>query len=214
MAVEDIFHVNCQFESPSGHASFGIYYDETAVKSGGASVTTIVATAFNADIAPKIIAVLSAEWMFTSIVVREIDPRNTEKHRFDTVTQVGAVAGQSLPANNALLFTQHQTLYTAKHDNRFFFPGVPETNTLVGVATAAYMSGPVQDLVTALITPIEEISAGTGRWQMGAINQSVLNSAPPAKDWQAAFSVVVELNATPIIATQRRRQTRVVGRSS
>lgn len=213
MAADDIYKVDVHLEAPSGSASFGLYYEETVARDGGSSDTFQLADAFDTNISPKILAMLSSDWKFPSIEVNKMVLNPVAKSRIDNTVQVGEEAGPSLPANNAILIGLSQGLFTPKSNGRLFMPGVAEGVTAVGVLTQAFLDGAVLDFTTVLLAELAELSGGTGRYRLGVISAKVRDAALPAKDWEGAFATVTSISRNPIIATQRRRQTRVIGRS-
>ena len=213
MAVGDIYRLDAYLEAPSGPASFGLYYKEAAIRSGVERDTDSVAQAWDAANGANLLAILSNDWKSPSIIVRKVFGDPVPMARNDNGVQIGGVVGPSLPANNAMLVGFHQSLFAASSDGRIFIPGVAEPQTTVGVLNAAFLGGALKTFTDQLITQLAEISAGTGRWDLGVISAKIRDLVPPAKDWAGAFAPVVSITRNPIIATQRRRQTRVRGRS-
>jgi len=211
MAADDIYLLSAHFENPSGASSIRLFYQEEAVRSGIGTDTQILAQSFDDKLTPAIRGILSDDYLYTAIIVQKVSGDNQAKFRTDIVTQAGLVAGPSLPANNAILIGLSQGLFAAKHNGRIFMPGVAEGVTLIGNLTAAFQSGALQTFVNAIAAQLVEESAGTGRWNLGVINGLILDSSPPIKDWQSAFSQVISVNGSPIIAGQKRRQTKVRG---
>lgn len=211
MAQDDIYQVSCHFENPSGASSVRLYYQEEAVRSGIGTDTQVLSTTFDDKLTPAIRGIMSDDFEFVSIVVHKVSGTKEAKFRTDIVTKPGLRVGPSLPANNCILLGLSQGLFSARHNGRIFFPGPAEGDTLIGNLTTAFQTGPFQALVDALAAQLEEESAGTGRWNLGVINGLILNSSPPIKDWQSAFSQVVSISGSPIIAGQKRRQTKVRG---
>jgi hypothetical protein len=154
---------------------------------------------------------ISDDFLFTSIVAHKVSGDKEAKFRTDITTQVGLRTGPSLPANNCILIGLSQGLYSARHNGRIFIPGPAEGDTLIGNLTSAFQTGPLQDFIDELAIQLAEESGGTGRWNLGVINNEVLDSSPPIKDWQTAFSQVISVSGSPIIAGQKRRQTKVRG---
>lgn len=214
MAADDIYHVAFEFQAPTGNASCGLYYQETIAQSGPGIGTTVVAEAVDAALRTEFLDCLSDTWKMPSLICRKmvIDPAPV--HREDNLTQVGTVAGQALPANNCLNMALNQSTFSAKSNGRLFIPGVAEASTLVGVVTAAFLAGPFNALRDAIVLTVAELSAGAGRWVPGVISAKVRDAALPFKDWDGAFAPLVSVSSNPIIATQRRRQTRVRGVST
>lgn len=211
MAADDIYQVSFHFENPSGASSFRLYYQEEVVRSGVGTDTQILAQTIEDKLSLELRGVMSDDYNFTAIVASKVSGDNEAKYVLDVGTTVGLRVGPGLPSNNAILIGLSQGLFPARHNGRIFIPGPAEGDTLVGNLTAAFQSGPLLTLVDALAAQLEEESAGTGRWNLGVINNNVLNSSPPIKDWQTAFSQVINVSGSPIIAGQKRRQTRVRG---
>lgn len=211
MAADDIYQLSCHFENPSGASSFRVFYQEEVVRSGIGTDTQVLTTTFEDKLALLIRSMIADDFLFTSIVAHKVSGTKEAKFRTDITTQVGLRAGPSLPANNAILVGLSQGLFSARHNGRIFVPGPAEGDTLVGNLTAAFQSGPLQSFIDAFVVQLEEESAGTGRWNLGVINTDVLDAVPPAKDWDGAFSQVISMSGSPIIAGQKRRQTKVRG---
>lgn len=213
MAADDIYELSAHFENPSGHASFRLYYQENVLRSGIGTDTQILAQSWDAAITPSLRAAISDDWLFTAIIARKVDVIPEAKFRVDLAAQAGLRLGPGLPANNCVLIGLSQTLFAQKSNGRVFLPGVAEGDTIVGNLSAAYQTGPLQTLVSALALELVEESAGTGRWSLGVVSAKVRDLALPFKDWQGAFSPVGGVSGSPIVATQRRRATKVKGTS-
>lgn len=213
MAVEDIYEVKAHFQNPSSASSIRLYYEEAAVKSGVGTDNRVLAQSWSTALGPLFRDVIANDWFMSSVVVRRMVIQPLPKWRQDEAVQVGDRVGPALPANNAILMQLQQGLFPASSNGRIFIPGLAEGDTLVGNLTAAFMSGPLAALSAGMVAQLAEESAGTGRWDLGVISVKVLDAAPPAKDWQGAFSAVFGVGASPIVATQRRRQTKVIGAS-
>lgn len=213
MAADDIYKIDIFLEAPSGEASFGLYYEEAVGRDGTSNDTQTIADAWDAAHGSNLLDCLSADWKFASIIARKMVLNPVELAQIDNAVQPGTIAGVSLPANNAILLGLKQATFTSKSDGRVFIPGVAETVTSAGVLTAAFLTGALKTFTDALILQLAQLSAGTGRWDLGVISAKVRDAAPPAKDWEAAFAPVTSISRNPIVATQRRRQTKVRGRS-
>lgn len=211
MAQDDIYQVSCHFENPSGASSFRVYYQEEAVRSGIGTDTQVLTTTFEDVFSLLIRGMIADDFLFTAIVAHKVSGDKEAKFRTDVTTQVGLRVGPSLPANNCILIGLSQGLFGARHNGRIFIPGPAEGDTAIGNMSAAFQSGPLQAMVDALAIQLVEESGGTGRWNLGVINNDILDASPPIKDWQSAFSQVISVSGSPIIAGQKRRQTKVRG---
>lgn len=213
MAQDDIYQASFHFENPSGASSFRLYYQEEAVRSGIGTDTQVLSTTLDDKLTALIRNMMALEFLITAIVVHKVSGDKEAKFRTDITTQTGGRANPALPSNNCILIGLSQGLYPARHNGRIFIPGLSEDDTEVGNLVPAFQTGPLQNFVDELAIQLVEESAGTGRWNLGVINTSVLNASPPIKDWQTAFSAVISVSGSPIIAGQKRRQTKVRGAS-
>lgn len=213
MAADDIYSVQLRFEAPSGAASLKLYYQESIAQTSGFIGTQILADSWNQHLTSFWLAVLADDWWMPAITVRKHTLNPAPAHREDVASPQGLRSGPSLPANNSWLIGIAQSLFPARSNGRVNVPGVPEPDTSIGALTNAFQTGPVQALLDQLITEVPEVSAGAGRWKLGVISDKVLNASPPFKDWDGAFAEAVVVQANTIIATQRRRQTKVRGQA-
>lgn len=211
MSQDDIYQASFHFENPSGASSFRLFYQEDAVRSGIGTDTQVLSTTLEDKLSSAIRNLMAVEFLFTAIIVHKVSGDMEAKFRTDIAVQFGGRPTPPLPANNCILVALSQGLFSARHNGRIFIPGPSETDTLVGNLTAAFQTGPLQTFVDAISVQLEEESGGTGRWDLGVINTEVLNGSPPIKDWQTAFSKVINVAGSPIIAGQKRRQTKVRG---
>lgn len=211
MSSDDIYLASFHFENPSGASSFRLYYQEEAVRSGIGTDTQVFANSLDDKLTPSIRALISDDFLFTTIVVQKVSGDREAKWETHIETQAGLQPGPGLPANNSILVILSQGLFGPKHNGRIFIPGIAEGDTVVGNLTSDFQTTVFQDFVDEIKVQLEEESAGTGRWNLGVINGLILNSSPPIKDWQSAFSQVTSVTGSPIIASQKRRQTKVRG---
>lgn len=211
MAADDIFSAVCHFEGPTSASSIVLHYQETTAQDSGLSSPRALGLAIDDQLTAVMKDVLSDDWFFSSVVVRLLNFTNVAMYRTDIAAGVGTRTGPSLPANMTWMIKQAQTLFGAKSNGRLFIPGLAEGDTLIGVLTNAFATTQAAALGVALCADLTQISAGTGIWNPGVISRKVLDAAPPAKDWDGAFSPVSTCNPWTIISHQRRRKTPVVG---
>lgn len=212
----DIFRAQFNYENPSGRAAWTVYYRMTELISGNGPETRRLAQSIVAQFGSQIIDILSDDFWFTSVAVRKVfevggvldqEPPWVE----NVATQQGTRTGPGLPANNAMIMSLFQGTLPAKNNGRIFLPGIAEGDTDAGLLNTAFLTGPVTAFRNTLSQPIPEDLGGTGEWELGVISQKILNLTPPTKDWANAFLPVTAVALSPIIGTQRRRGTRVVG---
>lgn len=211
MAQSDIYEVKFHFEAPSGNATSRFYVQETVGRSTIGTDTSVVAESIDTWMGAEVLAVMSDDWTFPAIEVNKVSPRDTQRFRQDRAVIVGGKVGPSLPANNSIVFSLHQGTFPPKHNGRIFFPPPAEVETTVSLLRATFLGTECINLAAQLNLQIPEKDTGDGRYDVGVVNQDVLNASPPAKDWQNAFAIAEQVTPKPIIATQRRRQTRVLG---
>lgn len=211
MALDDIYQVKLNYENPTGSSSNRLYYREVIARSGIGTDTQVLAQSWDDQLSADLRGVVSDDFHVSSISVSKVTGTLEPKFRLDLPATAGLRPGPALPANNALLLGLHQSLFAARHNGSMFIPGVPEADTLTSVITAAFAAGQVTTLITALTAQLSEESGGTGRYDLGVINGLILNASPPIKDWHNAFSPVSTVSFNPIIADQKKRQTRAIG---
>lgn len=213
MAMDDIYLVTNHFENPSGASSFGLFYKETVARSGVGTDTSVLANSWHTALSALLEATFSNDWTHSAVVCRKMIVNPAPVFRVDTGNTPGGRTGPGLPANNSMLVSLFQGSFPSSSNGRINVPGVAEPDTNVGALSAAYIAAAVTPFLAGLVAILAEESAGLGRWQLGVISRLVLDAAPPAKDWAGAFSPVFATQVNPVIATQRRRQTRVIGAS-
>jgi len=212
MALSDVFSVQQLYESPSGAASLKMYYGETTAHDGADHGTQILAEAFDVHFGSAFLDLLSDDWWLAGLICRKHAVLPQPQHRLDNTLQVGNRVGPSLPANNCIQIRIRQQVASGKHDGRIYVPGIPEGQTTIGTLNAGFVTIELAALVQKMGNTIAELSAGTGVWSLGVINQTILNAAGPGnpKDWVGAFALSTGVTGMVIIATQRRRQTKVL----
>jgi len=212
MAADDIYTVVAQYELPSGYASWKLTYEQNINATATDNSNVVFADAFFTHFGTSIIDLLADDCSQPGFTVRKMtgDPEGAFRH--DNVTQVGQRTGPSLPNNNCIQVSIQQSRAGRKHNGRIYVPGIPEPDSNVGVLKVAYAAAQMAAFVTLLSTQIVEPSAGAGRWSLGVIDQFILNVPPPEnpRDWEGAYAVASGITGHVIIATQRRRQTKLL----
>lgn len=214
MAADDIYTVEINLEGPQRPATIRYYYEETVQWDAVGPGTRRLALAWDSALTTLLAAMISDDWAVTQIHVFKQVLAAEPPWRQSFPPVVGGRTGPSLPSNNAALLGLQQGLFPPKSNGRSFIPGIAEADTQIGVLTNAFVSGPFADYRDALIQELAQESGGAGRWKLGVVSTKVLNAAPPAKDWEGAYSPVFNASTNPVIATQRRRQTNVRGLSA
>jgi len=213
MSLNDIYRVTVHYELPTSLASWSVYYKEVIDASGGDLDPQILAEAFDTAMAAFILAMLSNDCSQPSIEVHKVFGIKEAKHIVNHGTQVGGEVGPSLPNRCNLVVQLGQATFDQKSNGRIRIPGIPEPETGAGQISTLYRTGVFEDFTTGLITQIAELSAGTGRYDLGVISAKVLNAAPPAKDWAGAFAPVTSIVGNTIIGIMIKRGTKVTGRA-
>lgn len=214
MALNDVFSIQQLYESPSGNASLKLYYGETTAHDGADHGPQILAEAFDTHMGSAFLDLLSNDWWLAGLICRKHAVLPQPQHRLDNVLQVGNRVGPSLPANNCIQVRIRQQALDGRHDGRIYIPGIPEGQTTIGTLDGGFVTIELTALVQKLGNQILELSGGTGIWKLGVINQTILNAGGPGtKDWVGAFTIATGVTGMVIIATQRRRQTKVLSTS-
>lgn len=211
--IGDIFSVTVNIGCPQSAASFICWYRETVTKDSFTFATEGLAEAFEARLDTPLRNIMADDFNVPSFTCRKHFQLQEPKFRLPNEVQAGQRPGPGLPANNALVVSLAQGTFPAKSNGRIFIPGLAEADTDVGIIDAA-MQILVELFTDALLPPLNEPSPGNGVWELGVISQKVLRVPDAPPDWPGAFAPVTAISTSPIIQTQRRRQTKIIGQSA
>lgn len=211
MALNDIYRVTVHYELPTSGASWSVYYKETVALDGADLGTIILLDAFETHIAVEILAMLAQDCRQPALTCERVFGIKEAKHVINHTTQIGVRGSDALPASDNLVVKLDQATFSGKSNGRIFIPGLGEVDSDTGTVSGIFNVGPYADFIVKLATQIAELSAGTGRWDVGVISSKVLNAAPPAKDWAGAFAPVTTVTGNTIIGVMRKRRTRAYG---
>ena len=214
MALLDILRVTARFECPTSVASFSLVYRETVASATDVRSPLLLAQAWSVHAAVELKAMMSTDYQYISCFAELLFDDPLPSFRDDANAGPGIRVAPGLPASNCVIINITQSQFTPRHNGRIFIPGIAEGDTLVGNLTTAYVNGPVAAMHEKLAQQVVALSGNTARWDVGVINRTVLNAAPPAKDWAGAFAPATFVGTTPIIAIQRRRATGAIGISA
>jgi len=232
----DTFRIDLHFESPSGKASCGFYAREDGENATITDTCKDLAESVHTALVAPVRAMISSEWWFSAIRVRQVHPtvevtpeftkpgapptytRSLLPQYTKTVdgpgqagTYNGGATAPSLPANNSVQIDLEQTQFSLKSNGRINIPGIPEAEQ-----EGANISAALVALANAVAAKLElpfTSATDTGTWDPVVISAKVRDAAGPggAKDWPAATALVTRARTNPIISVQRRRTTEVVG---
>lgn len=210
--VDDVFSVTVNVGCPDSHAMFTFWYRENLVLTSSPFGTTAIAQAFANRFDGALRAFMSDDFQITSYFARkhfrDPEPRWRERNPI----QGGLRPGPGLPANKCLVISLNQGTFSAKSNGRVYIPGIPESETLVGVINSAQQLL-VQNFLDLLILPLPEPTPGTGEWTLGVVSRNILHIPDLPPDWLGSFAPVISVAASPIIYSQKRRTTRIIGQS-
>ena len=236
MAADDVYRMDWHFENPSGSSSCGIYLKEDGSNGTIQDICKDIADAAHTKFVAAVRAMMSSEWRFTAIRIRQVYPTvavtpqnpgpnspgnfNRAPHAQytrtvdgpgQTGTYNGGAAEPSLPANNSVQIDLEQTQFSLKSNGRINIPGIPEAEQVgpnISTALVALANG-----VAALLElPLASLT-DTGTWDPVIVSAKVRDAAGPGnpKDWLTSVALITAARANPIISVQARRTTKVVG---
>jgi len=208
--INDIYSARINMQFPSGAGGFTFWYRETVQWDQADFGTQALAEAWNLSVLPSLRAIVADDFSIPSIVVRKHWSNPEPKYIEQPLAGVGLRPGPALPANNAVVISIAQGTFPSKSNGRVYVPGVPEPDTTLGTIDAGY-AALVQTLLTVLIAGIDEESPGNGHWELGVLSRLILEEGEGPPDWVNSFGAAQSLSASPIIKTQRRRTTKVIG---
>jgi len=232
----DVFRMDWHFENPSGKSSTGIYLREDGENATITDICKDIADAAHAKFVAPLRLLLSSEWWFTAIRVRQVHPTvavtpafpgpntNGDYNRAllaqftktvdgpgQSGTYNGGATEPSLPANNSIQIDLEQTQFSLKSNGRINIPGIPEAVQVGSTISAAHVAT-ANALAALLELPLASLT-DTGTWDPVVVSAKVRDAAGPGnpKDWVASPALITRAKANPIISIQSRRTTEVVG---
>lgn len=236
MAEGDIFQLTLNFENPSGKSSSSIYLKEDGENAVITDICKDIADAAHLSWTAAVRAMLSSEWRFASIRVRQVHPTVAVTPAFpgpnspgpynrsllaqhtktvngpgQTGTYNGGATEPSLPANNSVQIDLEQTTFSLKSNGRINIPGIPEAEQTGSTISAAHVA--TCNTFAALLELPLTSGTDTGTWDPIVISAKVRDLLGPGnpKDWPGAAALVTRAKTNPIISIQRRRTTEVIG---
>lgn len=214
MATDDILSSVFHLEGPASAASFKVFWQQTVDNDTPGTAVTHLAEGLRDAFNIPLRNVLSNQWHFTGITVYkhegDPDPGITITASTGPGTTIGTNDDPALPANNALVIGLGQSSFSGRHNGRVFIPGIPEPQVDGGIVKQAFSDTQVLALANVIAGPIQD-SPDAGVYFAGVINQTVLNLAPPAKDWAGAFAFLTSFTRNPRLSPMAKRKTKVVG---
>lgn len=155
---------------------------------------------FEATVLPLLLACQATDVTFEGLYATTLDAGAALPHRLAGTSQPGVVSGSAMPANSCIVVTLQTDDVSATRQGRCYISGAPKEQLTNGTFDAAFVSGALQALATALQNPI---SSGGQEFQPRIV-QRIINGAPVGPN----LLVVDSARVTQIPFTQRRRTTK------
>lgn len=229
--VDDIFKLEVDFELPSGHATIGMYYVQTADHNLLAEEqdSRILAEAWRDQCHAALLDTLSDDIRCPSVHARHVYRDNGDNvkvtSKVSVVPAVGQIAGPSQPNNMAWMVSLQQNQFPKKTKGRFFVPGIPESQTDGNILLAAHVNGAIAAFVAALAPALTHGTDG-GTYVLSVRSWKVF-FAPiqawkdggevgdrPDPDWPGSMTPATSVSVPPAISPMKVRGTKVRGRAA
>jgi len=180
--------------------NFVMYYRETTAQSFDGNGDPICA-AFQDQVVGDLENILSDQ-VFMPRQQAWLQNRPGIPGRVTALNADGNIPTPALPANKCLVYRYLQSTFPARHNNRVFISGVPDSVTVENTFTTTYLEGVVAALRNALLAPLTQLSAGGGIWTpVCYVNQSKIFD-------DADYPFVTGIVAHPVIYSQSPRTRR------
>lgn len=152
-------------------------------------------------------AATSAEVTWLEIMVASTREGGDETHKRPLpAASIGALAGDGLPGQNAMLVSVHTGVRGKRTRGRFYLPGISETSQTGGRIIAPQLTA-----LSALAEGIQTSFTGSGNvnWALTVYSPASPPYVPPPPPKLKADTIdtlVTDLIADSVIVTQRRRR--------
>lgn len=185
---------------------FGVHFTRPA----GTSPTSSLLAAWVASTMPLVVAATSSSVNWDDLLLSDVATTGA-----DQVTQVltqpnpGALTGDCLPGQNAVLVSFRTGQKGGRHRGRLFLPGIAESSTTNALLTGAQLTA-VQALAAGLVTQYGP-GGSIPVWRLCIYSPIDITPPPPRKFKPKADELVTPITVAQAVATIRTQRRRSIG---
>lgn len=205
MAVSDVFSLAVEIALPDSPTTINFHYQETNPSDSAVVHTQALAVAWEDQMMTPLLAMLSTSATTGGVRVRKLGSPAAAPGYATSEGQGNEGAGSILPANNGARLSISQSFFPSRSNGMVWIPGVSEGSIEGNNYKQAWLDGPAQSFIDALLQDIVE-TPNTGLWRLGVLSRKHLIANPG--DYAGAFADATGASMSPIVGTQRRRTTK------
>jgi hypothetical protein len=203
MATNSVYRVRTLMTWRSQNIEYGVHIQQVTAVGGAQDLAGVWAN----NVVPTLVAATSADVNYNECIVSDTDPNGEESVHFAFGQPLpGALAGESLPNQNAVVIQLSTGQKGPRRHGRLYFPGITETASSNGFVTGAQLTA-IQAVGTTLISLFGP--AGSNANYRLVVYSPVDLTPPPPRKWKAKeeelITPVTATRVDSIIRTQRRR---------
>jgi len=148
MALNTVYRLRTRGTLFAQRVEFGVHIQQVLSTGGPSDLNG----SWVANIMPLVVAATSASVNWDEIVISDVDPgTDLTQHFALTQPNPGAIVGDALPGQNAVVIQLRSLQKGRRHRGRFFLPGIAEAGTTNALLSGAQLAA-VSNLASQLIT--------------------------------------------------------------
>jgi hypothetical protein len=204
MPVGDVFRIRTKGTHLGSRVEFGVHVE---FMSAAADPADLVAS-WIATIMPLVTAATSVETNWLSVMASDTNPLGAASVEVGlTQPNPGAIAGDALPPQNAVVVSLRTGLKGGRRRGRFFVPGISETGTALGRLSGTQLTA-IQALASGIMGAYGSAGTEAANYRL-AVYSPIDTTPPPPKPFKPKndrlVTHITEFTVDPVVRTQRRR---------
>ena len=202
MAINDVYLLQVRYTIQQKECTINQGYRQS-VGAAATDITRILIDAWRADVEPALLDVWTTEVQLQSIYALQVNPPGAIPAERSVVDTFGTAVGDTYPNDAPYVYSLITDSNSSKNNGRLFINGFSENEVSNQLLDPTFMSGEVQTLGDALVNDIANPVPATQEFAPVVINRvddGVKITPPTSND-------VIQIRATGIIYSQRRRRT-------
>ena len=204
MPTNDVYRVRMRGTHLGSRIEFGAHIQ---FKSGSADAADLVGS-WIATIMPLVTAATSVETNWTSVMASDVNPLGAASVEVGlTQPNPGAIAGDCLPPQNAIVVSLRSEFKGGRRRGRFFVPGIAESGAAAGRLSGAQLTA-IQALAQGIMNAYGPAGTEAANYQLVVYSPIDTTPPPPRKFKPKADEVITPVSTfvvDPVIHSQRRR---------
>jgi hypothetical protein len=204
MPADDVFRVRTKGTHLGSRVEFGVHIQ---FMSGAADPADLVGS-WIANVMPLVVAATSVETNWLSVMASDTNPLGAASVEVGlTQPNPGAISGDALPPQNAIVVSLRTGLKGGRRRGRFFVPGIAETGTALGRLSGTQLTA-IQALANGIMGVYGPAGTEAANYRLSVYSPIDTTPPPPRKFKPKETELITHITTftvDPVVRTQRRR---------